>query len=493
MVKGTIFSSSSVRRKGWRSSRWSVPYSISFPPFIGTLSSQTSRNQTASMVDANVEDSDSSHDNNMPTQVQRQHFYALYTFHSTRSNQHHHEDKSSKSTAGSGTKKGDGLGDEAEEEEEDGDIEELSLSIVATDLNAGVETELRKCLVQRLSKGVDCVGSGNVVSLTSSENSEFPSVCYYCLWKSDSNPSATCGAPLLPPSATTQTSSTGDYLVCFLFGEEDSLEHFRVDLDDYSGGVLQYLDAEMSKKDEKDKLSRIDTCVKNYLQAWPVVAMDYLCRCLDVLNTNVHHLIYCALIGAHLEINGGTEQFQKDVRKFVRSCTLEGFENLQQSNVMSNSCDSWQTLDIQPNIVPGPTDKGTNKVGHEGNGHISLTLEPGDKFHFDPSTSCRFCKEWADKMVNSDRHNAVYLKVTIDSYKLQCIQHINTLNRLLKQADNDHYALYRAYVFLKNSGYGNVLLKYCQLLDLQPNDLDALRALEEFIEENNDMMNSSLS
>lgn len=76
--------------------------------------------------------------------------------------------------------------------------------------------------------------------------------------------------------------------------------------------------------------------------------------------------------------------------RFVRSCTLEGFENLQQSNVMSNSCDSWQTLDIQPNIVPGPTDKGTNKVGHEGNGHISLTLEPGDKFHFDPSSKWLF-------------------------------------------------------------------------------------------------------
>lgn len=57
---------------------------------------------------------------------------------------------------------------------------------------------------------------------------------------------------------------------------------------------------------------------------------------------------------------------------------------------MSNSCDSWQTLDIQPNIVSGPTDKGTNKVGHEGNGHISLTLEPGDKFHFDPGSKWLF-------------------------------------------------------------------------------------------------------
>lgn len=447
------------------------------------------------MVDANVDDSDSSslHDNNMPTQVQRQHFYALYTFHSTRSSQHHREDKNKKSLVGkNGGKKNDG---EEEEEEEDGDIEELSLSIVATDLNAGVEIELRKCLVQRLSKGVDCVGSGNVVSLSSSENAEFPSVCYYCLWKSDSNPSATCGAPLLPPSSTTQTSSTGDYLVCFLFGEEDSLEHFRVDLDDYSGGVLQYLDAEMMEDAEnEDKLSRIDTCVKTYLQAWPVVAMDYLCRCLDVLNTRVHYLIYCALVGAQLEINGGTEQFQKDIRKFVRSCTLEGFETFHPpNNVMSTSSDSWQTLDIQPTIVSTEIDKSSNKIRQDGSGSISLTLEPDDKFHFAPDTSCKFCEDWADKMVNNDRHNAVYLKVTIDSYKLQCIQHINTLNRLLKQAENDHYALYRAYLFLKNSGYGSVLLKYCQLLDLQPNDLDALRALEEFIEENDDTMDSIFS
>ena len=67
----------------------------------------------------------------------------------------------------------------------------------------------------------------------------------------------------------------------------------------------------------------------------------------------------------------------------MRSCTLEGFENMHPSNIMSNSCDSWQTLDIQPNIVDGPADKGINKIGHEGNGSISLTLEPGDKFHFD--------------------------------------------------------------------------------------------------------------
>ncbi|GAB1609884.1 protein Njmu-R1-like isoform X1 [Argonauta hians] len=423
------------------------------------------------MVDTSGNLSDSPYDNIPPTQIQRQHFYALYTFHSSRSKHRKCQEKNE------ATLEDQGRGDD--------DIEELSLSIVATDLNAGIEIELRKCLIQRLSKGVDCIGSGNVVSLTSSENSDFPSVCYYCLWKSDSNP-ACKSTPVLPPSPKSRTTSTGDYLVCFLFCQEDSLEHFRIDLDDYSGGVLQYLDAEITKMTDKNgKLSQIDTCVKEYLEAWPVVAMDYLCRCIDVLHDSIHNLIYCALLGIQLEIIGGSEQLKKDIQNFIRSCTLDGISNLQNSCNMSSSGDSWQTLDVPPVLHTGTAKTNLPSKGDKENSKtICLTiLDQGKSFKFEPDESCRFCKDWADKLINTDRHNALYLKVTIDSYKLQCIQDINTLNRFLKLAENDHYALYRAYLFLKYSGYTNILLKYCQLLDLKSDDKDALAVLKEFIQE----------
>lgn len=50
--------------------------------------------------------------------------------------------------------------------------------------------------------------------------------------------------------------------------------------------------------------------------------------------------------------------------------------------------------------------------------------------------------DWAAAMLK-DTSNPAFLRQIIEDFKLKTIQDLNTLKRLVRQAETDHYALYR--------------------------------------------------
>lgn len=67
---------------------------------------------------------------------------------------------------------------------------------------------------------------------------------------------------------------------------------------------------------------------------------------------------------------------------------------------------------------------------------------------------------------------------------LQAIQDINNLKRFIRQAEMNHYALFKCYLFLKNCGSGDVLLKIVKVEHTEMQEAkNVITVLEEFMRE----------
>lgn len=66
----------------------------------------------------------------------------------------------------------------------------------------------------------------------------------------------------------------------------------------------------------------------------------------------------------------------------------------------------------------------------------------------------------------------------------QAIQDINNLKRFIRQAEMNHYALFKCYLFLKNCGSGDILLKIVKVEHAEmPEARNVVTVLEEFMRE----------
>ncbi|XP_070188473.1 protein Njmu-R1-like [Littorina saxatilis] len=397
-------------------------------------------------------------------------YYALYTFYPNRPRSI-----------------GDASSLEGTEQSEDGN---LSLSIAATNLSASAETDLRKSLAQRLSRTPSSSGHGNFLSIGISSTDEVTSsaACYYCVLK-DSSSSA-------ESDLTSETSpNRRKFVVCFVSFFDSSLDlypfrcyanafvTFRQDLDTYCDGLLLLLDDESLPQDCHSsgkvhwqpsemttacrQLSQLNTGVKTYLEGWHETVLDYLTRCILRLGSeNVQYLIYSALVDATLQISGASAREEEDIKKFVSCCSLspllEQLQTSDQENAgIGSPGESWQ---VQPGIIP-------------------LTIsEDGAVFDTKSIESCHFCKLASDHLATIDPKNVTKVRDSLESVKLAFIHNLNKLKRFLRQAELDHYALYRSFVFLKKCGSGNLLLRYVKL-DASAETLKVLTALEKFIRE----------
>ncbi|KAL8601496.1 hypothetical protein ACOMHN_000438 [Nucella lapillus] len=364
-------------------------------------------------------------------------FYALYTLYPNRS--------------GSVS---DSASIEGCEQTEEGN---LSLSIAATNLSASAETDLRKSLAQRLSRNPTPSGHGNFLSIgiSSPEEVTTSAACYFCvLGNSASSESTTTASDALddrPPNIR-------KFVVCFISFFDSSLDLFRQDLDNYSKGLIPLLD---------DELSQLNTGVKSYLEGWHHTVLDYLMRCITrVGRQNVQYLVYSALVDASLQVTEGNTRDEDDIKRFISCCSLSPLlEQLQtsdqQNSGIASSGESWQ---VQPSV-------------------ISLTLSEEDAvFDTHGIEMCNFCKMAADHLTAIDVKNVTKIRDSLESVKLAFIHNLNKLKRYLRQAELDNYALYGAFVFLKKSGCGNLLLRYVKL-DASDDTLRVLTALETFIQD----------
>jgi len=73
-----------------------------------------------------------------------------------------------------------------------------------------------------------------------------------------------------------------------------------------------------------------------------------------------------------------------------------------------------------------------------------------------------FCHRWAGAAHSacdaSRTDSAVVVKAVIEEYKLKVIQDVNNVRRLVKKANDDYYAHYKALIFLRHTGNASVIL-----------------------------------
>lgn len=80
--------------------------------------------------------------------------------------------------------------------------------------------------------------------------------------------------------------------------------------------------------------------------------------------------------------------------------------------------------------------------------------------------------------------NPFLFRQILENFKLKAIQDINNLKRFIRQAEMNHYALFKCYMFLKNCGSGDILLKIVKVEHAEmPEARNVVTVLEEFMRE----------
>ncbi|XP_071813975.1 protein Njmu-R1-like isoform X2 [Apostichopus japonicus] len=335
-----------------------------------------------------------------------------------------------------------------------------SLSRIVTDLSTEEEHVLRDFISKKLSKGTVYGGSGNVNELHLGEEEVS---CYFYLLRQTS---LDLEAELDGTGGSFYTSQ--EYVICFLSSPSSGLEIFRPELDAYCEGTSYLLDQKELNNDR----------IKTYLAKWFTESAEYICRCVNRFQKDIAYFINAALMESHLDIQGATTQTKEDVKKFMKACSL--------SDLLQKGADNDATSNIEGMLI----DLDVNSSSNSSDTSSALGDKPvlrieGDMYKIENAEKSNLADEWAVSMLK-DTSSSAYLRQVIEDFKLKTIQDLNTLKRLVRQAENDHYALYRAYTFLRDCGSGAILLRQIWKDDNSVSVKDTqnvLRILEDFIKD----------
>ncbi|XP_021350018.1 protein Njmu-R1-like isoform X1 [Mizuhopecten yessoensis] len=356
----------------------------------------------------------------------------------------------------------------------------VSLSVLSTDLDASVETELRKFIGQKLMKNLVYSDTGSISSMEyrSDDDVKTSFSCYYCMLENVEE------KQLVVNGDNTPDPQQRKYIVCFMALQKNSLDYFQRELDVYCNGVVQYLDQQVccdpsmqEEQDTQDKskvteLTNIDTSVRTYLENWCEVTMDYTCRCMKILKQSAKYILYGALVDARFQFEGMTDQQKDDLQRFLKACNLS--EILKQTDQEKREASPASTGSLDLLVDLGEYNAAPQQT-------ITLTLAQ-NMVNCSPEDCTIFCEDWGKVLNKTDLNRASQIRHVLEAFKIKYIQSINTLKRLLIQAEADYYALYKSYVFIKNSGNAEVLLNYGHL-DSIPEVQDVVKSLKEFIKE----------
>ncbi|XP_071965961.1 protein Njmu-R1-like [Antedon mediterranea] len=332
---------------------------------------------------------------------------------------------------------------------------DFSLSVITTNLEAEQETMLRGFIATRLSKGTVFSGIGDVTDFHLDEEKL---QCYYYHLRELNDEHVADSESSMYPSE--------EYVVCFLATAEDSLDLFRVDLDSYSEELLPMLDSEMKAVDK----------VQIYMSKWYEQAVQYITRSIKKLSSQLSILLHETISNSKVEIECDDKVTELEIKRFMHCCSLSDL--LLQANDRGSG---HQDSSSEPSLID--FDEASSKVFDlKADKAVKMYIKE-DTITFDNSVENDFCKEWMNTLLDACNSNPAYSRQVIESYKLRVIQDMNLLKRLVRQAESDHYALYRAFIFLKKCGNCAVLLKHtnvdCSAMSEDANHV--LRILQEFV------------
>ncbi|XP_065591535.1 protein Njmu-R1 isoform X1 [Cyrtonyx montezumae] len=318
---------------------------------------------------------------------------------------------------------------------------DFSLSLLDTNLPAEAETELRGFIAKRLAKGAVFEGMGNVATVDLSIP-ECKVGCYYCLFQQES---------LLETATLESDINAPEYVVCFLGGSEKGLELFRLELDKYIQSLKLSLDLEQKT---------LEACVNPYLRSWFENSICPIQRVVQLFQEKLAFLLHAALSYTPVEVKNADERTEKDISRFLAAASLQG---LVQEGTMTSLC-----------------------IAMTEEQHKSMVVDCiGAQPQLHNAGSNRFCEDWMHAFVNgAEGGNPFLFRQILENFKLKAIQDINNLKRFIRQAEMNHYALFKCYMFLKNCGSGDILLKIVKVEHAEmPEARNVVTVLEEFMRE----------
>ncbi|XP_078257598.1 LOW QUALITY PROTEIN: protein Njmu-R1 [Rhinoraja longicauda] len=322
--------------------------------------------------------------------------------------------------------------------------EDLSLSLVASNLSIEAETELRTFLIKRLSKGTLFAGMGTIAAVELSIAEQQAMACYYCVLQPPEQLAATEGDELSKAMVT-------DYVLCFVGSTEKSLELFRIELDKYAQGLQPYLYSEASAAEPH---------IQPYLSSWYEEAVLYIHRVVQLFQGKLSILLRAALSHTPVDVQGADSKIKQAIEWFLCAASLQG---LMQEDTLASLCKAMAQEQQKAIVVDcsGPTPTVTNAVSN------------------------KFCEDWVPSFLNiQEGNNPFLLRQILENFKLKAIQDMNSLKRYIQQAESNNYALFKCFVFLKNCGNGEVLLQNVKVEQVEmPEARSVVKVLEEFLHE----------
>nr|XP_045014577.1 protein Njmu-R1 [Jaculus jaculus] len=318
--------------------------------------------------------------------------------------------------------------------------DDFSLSLADTNLPSEVEPELRGFIAKRLSKGAVFEGLGNVASVEL-RISGYRVGCYYCLFQKEN---------LLPETATAEHTPS-EYVVCFLGGSEKGLELFRLELDKYIQGLKNNINCE-----ERG----LENHIKSYLNNWFEDVICPIQRVVLLFQEKLTYLLHAALSYTPVEVKESDEKTKRDINRFLSVASLQG---LIHEGTMTSLCMAMTEEQ-----------------------HKSVVIDCScSQPQFYNAGSNRFCEDWMRAFLNgAEGGNAFLFRQVLENFKLKAIQDTNNLKRFIRQAEMNHYALFKCYMFLKNCGSGDILLKIVKVEhEEMPEAKNVVAVLEEFMTE----------
>uniref|UniRef100_A0A2K5KW07 Chromosome 17 open reading frame 75 n=1 Tax=Cercocebus atys TaxID=9531 RepID=A0A2K5KW07_CERAT len=303
-------------------------------------------------------------------------------------------------------------------------------------------------IAKRLSKGAVFEGLGNVASV----ELKIPGYqvgCYYCLFQNEK---------LLPETVTTDSEhNPSEYVVCFLGGSEKGLE---LELDKYVQGLKNNMNCE-----ERG----LESHRKSYLSSWFEDVVCPIQRVVLLFQEKLTFLLHAALSYTPVEVKESDEKTKRDINSKIDIYVCKLFLSV---------------ASLQGLIHEGTMTSLCMAMTEEQ--HKSVVIDcSSSQPQFCNAGSNRFCEDWMQAFLNgAEGGNPFLFRQVLENFKLKAIQDTNNLKRFIRQAEMNHYALFKCYMFLKNCGSGDILLKIVKVEhEEMPEAKNVVAVLEEFMKE----------
>ncbi|XP_065658493.1 protein Njmu-R1 isoform X4 [Hydra vulgaris] len=326
------------------------------------------------------------------------------------------------------------------------------LSLLMSNMKPEDETALRSILLNKLNK-FETLSTGSEVISVDSFLDQKPSQIYYnTIFHTLSN----ANDPIKSNANDFQVLLNCYFLVSFMVGTESGFELFQKDLDDYCNSLLLSLEKYMESIDVSEYLTLLDE--------WYDSKVCFIERCLQYFSKDLALLLCASFCSISVTIDPKiSDCVKKDIQKFLECSSLSLLFDEMNNSKHLLSLNESQVLHVSLNSEDN-----------------SYSIVQGNITYTTP-----FAFNWIRSLEEMKFKNPIKMRQLIENYKVKIIQDINSFHRLINQAENDYYALYKAYIFIASSGNAYVIMKNARLQNCINNETNIkhlLNVLEQFIE-----------